>query len=120
MVSVSSYEVKQNEKGEIFCTLILQGGIELVKSKTTNQYYATVRRTTMLTTFDEQTCLSMVGEKIPGRIGKVECEEYDYTNNQTGEIIKMKHRWEYLPDESISSSSAFPNTANGTLAKVVH
>jgi hypothetical protein len=79
--------------------LILQGGIEMVKSKETGNFYATAKRATVTSTFDEQTCKSLVGEKLPGVISKENCEAYNYTIRETGEIVELSHRWVYLPEE---------------------
>lgn len=119
MVTVINYEVKKNSNEEDFYSLVIQSGIQMVKSKSTGQFYATVRKATIPTTFDEQTCIAMIGEKIKGQIAKVKCEEYEYTNSDTGEVTKMNYRWNYIPEES-SPMSAFTNTGMGRVAKVVH
>ena len=36
---------------------------------------------------------------MPGSIARMECESYDYTVPETGEIISLAHTYEYLPDE---------------------
>ena len=41
MVTISGYRKLTNADGKEFCALLLMGGIELIKSKTTGQYYAT-------------------------------------------------------------------------------
>ena len=119
MVTVINYESKKNTNGEVFYSLVIQSGIEMVKSQKTGQYYATVRRAYVPTTFDEATCTAMIGEKIPGQITKVKCEEYDYTNPDTGEVVKMNYKWEYSPDEPIPVK-AFPNNTVGRIAKAVY
>ncbi len=49
-------------------------------------------------TFDEQTCKSVQGEKLTGSIQKRPCESYEFTVKETGEIIEMNYRWEYLAE----------------------
>ena len=119
MVTVINYESKKNTNEEVFYSLVIQSGIEMVKSSKTAQYYATVRRANVPTTFDEQTCMAMIGEKISGQIVKVKCEEYDYTNPDSGEVVKMNYRWNYVPEE-VASMSTFAKTGMGRVAKVVH
>jgi len=100
MVTVVDYAARKNGEGKDFFALILQGGIEMVMSKQTGRYYATAKRTSIPSTFDELTCRSLVGEKIPGTIMKVPCDSYSFAVKETGEIIEMNHRWVYLPEEA--------------------
>lgn len=99
MVTIVDYALRQKEDGTGFCALILQGGIEMVQSKTTGMFYATAKQTSIPSTFNEATCQSLIGEKLPGRIVKDECEAYSYTIKETGEIVELSHRWVYQPDE---------------------
>jgi len=122
MVTVINFRVQENQKGEKFCVLILQGGIEMVRSKETKRFYATARRTSTPSTFDEMTCKALIGEKMPGSIGKVTCDEYDFTIPQTGEIVKLKHRWEYIPEGETAQQTSSPRNivAQNGGAMVVH
>jgi hypothetical protein len=95
MVRIIDFVKRQNGAGEDFFLLVLQGGLQLVKSQETNRYYATMKQANISTTFDEATCKSLIGEEIPGSIVKVETEPYDYTVPETGEVITLTHRWEY-------------------------
>lgn len=98
MVTIIDFSVRENTEGEKFCVLILQGGIELIKSKATGRYYATSKRCQIPSTFDELTCKSVIGEKLAGSIQKRPCDSYKYTVQETGEIIDLNYRWEYLPE----------------------
>ena len=95
MVRIINYVKRQNTAGEDFFLLVLQGGLQLVKSKETGRFYATMKQATLSTTFDENTCKSLIGEEIPGSIVKVETEPYEYAVPETGEVITLSHRWEY-------------------------
>ncbi len=99
MVRIINYKERQNENGETFFVLELQGGVEMVLSQTTGNYYASVKKAQVTSTFDEQTCKALIGTEIEGEIIKKECEPYDYTNKETGEIISLTHRWIYQPRE---------------------
>ncbi len=96
MVKIIDFKKRENASGEEFFVLVLQGGLQIVKSEETNRCYATMKQATMSTTFDEGTCKSLIGEEIPGSIAKVETEPYDYTVPETGEVITLSHRWEYV------------------------
>lgn len=41
----------------------------------------------------------LIGSEFPGIIMKQECEPYEYTISDTGEVITLNHRYVYLPEE---------------------
>jgi len=99
MVTIVGYKSFEKEDGENFYGLVVQGGIEAVKSQQTEKTYFTARTATVPTTFDEQICKDLVGTKIEGIVKKVETDPYDYTVKGTGEIIELNHRYEYISEE---------------------
>jgi len=98
MVTVTDYKERVNQKGEPFYALVLQGGLELVKSKETGNYYATAKSASISTTFDEMTCKGLIGQQLPGSIQRVETEPYEFIARETGEIMTLSHRWVYLKE----------------------
>ena len=66
MVKIIDYKTRMSAEGEPFLALIVQGGISLVKSGETGLYYATAKRASIPCTFDEQTCQSLIGQKLDG------------------------------------------------------
>lgn len=98
MVKIINYKRRESADGEFF-VLEVSGGIEMVKSKATGMYYATAKKATVTSTFDEETCISLIGMEMPGRIEKVECEPYEYTLQETGEVLVLSHRNSYVPDD---------------------
>jgi hypothetical protein len=99
MVRIVNYQKRTTEEGKVFFTLELQGGVEIVKSQETGKSYMTARKASMSCTFDELTCQSLIGTELPGSVKKVQCEEYSYTIKDTGEIITLSHRFEYVDSE---------------------
>jgi hypothetical protein len=100
MVRIVNYQKRTTEEGKVFFTLELQGGIEVVKSQETGKLYMTARKASMSCTFDELTCQSLIGTELPGSVRKVECEAYEYTIKDTGEVITLLHRFEYVEQEA--------------------
>jgi hypothetical protein len=96
MVTVKEIKKAENLNGEEFYGLIVQSGAMAVKSKKTGRVYFTAKTAFVATTFDEQTALSLIGAEFDGYIKKVQTEPYEYTIEETGEIIEMNHRWEYV------------------------
>jgi hypothetical protein len=103
MVTVIDYDIRKNASGEEFIALILEGDIEMVQSQETGRLYATTRRCSLSSTFDEPTAQRMIGKELPGSIQKVECESYDYVIPDTGEVIQLQHTWLYRQEEVISA-----------------
>ena len=100
MVRIINYKERQKEDGTSFFVLELQGGIEMVLSKVTGNFYATAKRAFIPSTFDEQTCTALIGTEMPGSIIKEECEPFNYVIKDTGEEITLSHRWVYVTDDT--------------------
>lgn len=99
MVTIVDYKTYQKEDGTEFYALVVQGGIETVKSKETGRNYFTARQAVVTCTFTEETCKSLIGKEMPGGIRRVEVEPYQYTIRETGEVVTLSHRQEYLSEE---------------------
>lgn len=97
MVRIISYKTRQREDGTEFYLLEVQGGIEMVKSKTSEQFYATAKKATVSTTFDEETCKALIGTQMAGKIVKIQTEPYQYSIKESGEVITLEHRHIYIP-----------------------
>lgn len=110
MVRIVNYQKRTTEEGKEFFTLELQGGVEIVKSQETGKNYMTARKASMSCTFDEATCISLIGTELPGSVKKVACEDYSYTIKETGEIITLSHRFEYVEYEAPKYSPEKSNT----------
>ena len=98
MVRISNYIKRTTDEGKDFFVLELQGGIEMVKSRETSKFYVTARKTTISSTFDELTCQALIGTELPGKIEKITCEPYEYTIKETGEVITLSNRFEYVEE----------------------
>lgn len=100
MVRIINYLERTSEEGKKFYVLEVQGGMEMVKSQVSGSFYATAKKATIASTFDELTCQALVGTDIPGAIKKVSAEPYEYTIRDTGETIILNHKYEYEPEEA--------------------
>jgi len=107
MVTVKDFVIRQTKDGREFIALILQGGLSLVQSKITGNFYATVKQCSIPSTFDETTAKAMIGEKVPGSVVKKQCKPYEFTSKTTGEILKLDYRWVYVPEGSTPEEAIF-------------
>ena len=114
MVTVTGFNLRQQKEGEQkhYISLDLEGDIEMVQSQNTGRFYATVRRCTISSTFDQLTAERMVGRQMPGSIERVPCEPYDFTIEETGEAIKIGYRWDYLPEKAMRMHTVKAKSAN--------
>lgn len=103
MVRIINYKERQREDGSTFFVLEVQGGIEMVKSKQTGNFYATAKKAFLPSTFDEQTCSGLIGSEMPGSIMKERCEPFTYVVKETGEEITLSHRWVYVTEDAVKS-----------------
>ncbi|REC75830.1 hypothetical protein DRF60_15070 [Chryseobacterium elymi] len=99
MVTIINYKKRQKEDDSTFYVLEVQGGVEMVMSQTTGQFYATSKKASITSTFDEVTCQALMGTQMQGSIIKQECNPYEYTVKDTGEVILLHHRFVYSPQE---------------------
>ncbi len=99
MVLVTGFRTVETEEGETYVRLILSGDLEMVESTKTGNFYATTRRASISSTFDEDTAAKMVGTELNGSISKIDVEPYDYVLD-SGETIELSHRWVFEPQEA--------------------
>jgi hypothetical protein len=107
MVTITDYSKRVNSEGEEFYALIVQGDLELVKSQQTGRYYATSKKASLPSTFNEETCKSLIGQKLPGSIMRVDCDPYDFKIPEREEIITLSHRWEYSRESESIEETVF-------------
>lgn len=113
MVRIINYIERTSEEGKKFFVLEVQGGMEMVKSQQTGNYYATAKKASIASTFDETTCKALIGTEMPGRIKKVISEPYEYTIKDTGEVIILNHKFAYEPEEAHEPGA--PEKSNTTV-----
>jgi Ca2+-dependent lipid-binding protein len=97
-VTIVDYKQRFNEDGEPFNALILEGELTMVQSTVSKNFYATAKRTSISSTFNDERCKQLIGTQIPGTIEKVECDPYQYVIPETNEEITLRHRYEYRPE----------------------
>ena len=96
MVTVKEIKKAKNSLGEEFFGLIVQSGAMPVKSQKTGRLYITAKTAFVATTLDEKGASSLIGTEFEGTVRKVATEPYEYLIEETGEVIELSHRWEYV------------------------
>jgi hypothetical protein len=100
MVKIIGYRLAKNKDEKEFVALELQGDVEMVQSLETGHFYATARKASVTSTFSEDTAKGLIGTKMPGVIKRVQSDPYDYTVVETGEVIKLAHKYEFQPEQA--------------------
>jgi len=100
MLTITNYSVRTSTKdsNQYLALELTSDDPEIVLSQT-GKYYVTAKKCFMSCTFPEVVCRAMLGKQFPGSISKVECEPYEFTIPETGEVITRQHRYEYQPIE---------------------
>lgn len=98
MVTIVDFMKRESAEGKEYGVLVLQGEIQTVRSQKTNRPYITARKTSVPTTLNEEFAKNLVGQTLPGRIEKQDCEEYTFVNPETGQKMKLSHTYVYNDD----------------------
>src|SRR5688572_16390637 len=98
MVTIKDYRVNHNSEGKPFYSLLLEGDMEIVQSRQTGNYYATARKTSITSTFDEATCKTLIGKTLAGSILRKPSEPYEYVVPETGEVMMLQHTYVFVPE----------------------
>ncbi len=116
MVTITNYKELQKENGTSFYLLQVQGGIEMIRSKQTGDFYATAKKAYVPSTFDEITCKNLIGSQMSGEVVKKNCEPFEYTVKETGEVVTLSHRWVYVTQEDMENKNMI-NRNEGVASK---
>ncbi len=99
MVKIIDFKTYQNDDGEDYHALVLQGGLESVRSQESGKIYFTARTAKVPCTFNEVMCKSLIGTDLSGKIQRKETEPYDFKIPNTDEVIELTHRFVYVSKE---------------------
>lgn len=102
MVKIIDFVKRENQEGETFNALILEGDLETVTSEAGSVYF-TARKTSVPSNFSDEKCQALIGKDLPGSIRKISCEPYEYTIPESGEVITLGHTYEYDPNPNPES-----------------
>jgi hypothetical protein len=107
MVTIVGFQKRTNAEDQEFHVLVLQGGIELIKSSESGNFYATAKRATITSTFNDVMCRQLIGKKLPGKVERVPCEEYEFAIPGSDEVIKLSHTYRYDAEPASAEEHVF-------------
>ncbi len=100
MVTIINFKKSENTEGKEFISIKVQGGVMAIQSQKTGRMYLTAQTAYVSSTFDEATAKALIGSTIPGMVKRVASDPYEYTIKETGEVVTLSHKFEYLPEEA--------------------
>ena len=101
MVKIIGFHLaKRGTDGKEFIALELESDLDLLQSMETGNFYATSKRCSITSTFNEEKAQGLIGKQLPGSIKRVESLLYDFVIPNTGEVIKLQHTYQYSPEEA--------------------
>lgn len=107
MVTIIDFKERTNQAGEKFFALIVTGGLEMIRSKETGNFYATARKASVPSTFNEQFCKELIGTKIPGKVERVYCEPYEFQIPDSKEKVTLDYTFRYNAEPSNVAETVF-------------
>lgn len=103
MITVIDYYTKQSEDST-YNALILEGEPEFVISPKTGMPYARASKCHVYSALSEEQCKAIIGKTFPGNIEKVECDPYEYTVPETGEVLELNYSYQFVPVNSLKEN----------------
>jgi len=101
MVTIVDVDERVGENGT-FNVIILQGKLEVVRSKITGAPYLTARKSSVPFTFSMEYAKSLIGTELPGEIERYECEEYEFViPGKKSKKLKLSHKFRYDPNPTV-------------------
>jgi hypothetical protein len=101
MVRIINVEERVGENGT-FNVIVLQGKLEVVKSKVSGMPYLTARKTSIPFTFDMEYAKTLIGTELPGEIERFETAEYEFViPGKKPKKLKLNHKFRYDPTPTV-------------------
>lgn len=100
MVTITGFEERKRKDGTFFTALTITGNVELVQSTNTGKFYATIRKTSIPSTFDSSIAEGLIGTQLRGDIVRVKVDPYNFVDKRTGAMIQLQHSYSFKPEGS--------------------
>jgi hypothetical protein len=104
MVTITGFQQRKTADGKEFLVLQIEGGLHVQISETTGKPYATVAKSTLPCSFNEETARDLIGSTMPGTIVKEPCEPYSFINSVTNEEVTVSFRYAYKATETSTNA----------------
>lgn len=110
MVKVVDFKDRVTSDGRTFYVLVLEGGVEVVPSKVSGKPYFRKKIVTVPTSFDEDVCKALIDSEFEGSIENRACDPYEIVIEETGEVIEVSTRNEFIPKVKIQETQVIEET----------
>lgn len=97
MVTIVEVAERTAANGNVFCSVMVAGDVSVYTSAEGKASLVALKAS-IPSNLPKDVLESMIGNKLPGKVERVETEPYQWTNPNTGEEITLSHTYKYVPD----------------------
>ena len=97
MVTIVEVAERTAANGNVFCSVMVAGDVS-VHTSAEGKASIVALKASIPSNLPKDVLEGMIGNKLPGKVERVETEPYQWTNPNTGEEITLSHTYKYVPD----------------------
>ena len=97
MVTIVEVAERTAANGNTFCSVMVAGDAS-VYTNAEGKASLVALKASIPSNLPKDVLESMIGNKLPGKVERVETEPYQWTNPNTGEELTLSHTYKYVPD----------------------
>ena len=94
MVTIVEVAERTAANGNTFCSVMVAGDVS-VHMSTEGKASLVALKASIPSNLPKDVLEGMIGNKLPGKVERVETEPYQWTNPNTGEEITLSHTYKY-------------------------
>ena len=98
MVTIVEVAERTAANGNVFCSVMVAGDAS-VHMSAEGKASLVALKASIPSNLPKDVLESMIGNKLPGKVERVETEPYQWVNPNTGEEITLSHTYKYSPEE---------------------
>ena len=97
MVTIVEVAERTAANGNTFCSVMVAGDAS-VHMNAEGKASLVALKASIPSNLPKDVLEGMIGNKLPGKVERVETEPYQWTNPNTGEEITLSHTYKYSPE----------------------
>ena len=98
MVTIVEVAERTAANGNTFCSVMVAGDVS-VHMSAEGKASLVALKASIPSNLPKDVLEGMIGNKLPGKVERVETEPYQWTNPNTGEEVTLSHTYKYSPEE---------------------
>lgn len=98
MVTIVEVAERTAANGNVFCSVMVAGDAS-VHMNAEGKASLVALKASIPSNLPKDVLEGMIGNKLPGKVERVETEPYQWVNPNTGEEITLSHTYKYSPED---------------------